>query len=147
MVSRQLVGKTLICVMLIPTILIGCADKSAKIAASYVSPLKYRSYSCAQLTEEYARVLEEAGITNKAQDDVAANDAWAMGIGLVVFWPALFFIDNDDQREQVARLKGELKAIDQAAIRKDCFDLRKSMDADKKRMKEAAERANKDSAN
>ena len=57
---------------------------------------------------------------NKQQDDVASNDNVAMGVGLVLFWPALFFIDNDDMREQVAQLKGEVDAVEQAAVQKKC---------------------------
>jgi hypothetical protein len=42
------------------------------------------------------------------------------GVGLVVFWPALFFLAGDDQKEALARLKGEYEALQAAAIRKDC---------------------------
>ena len=55
-----------------------------------------------------------------------------MGVGLVLFWPALFFIESDDQKEDVARLKGELKAVETAAIRKDCASLRQEIRADRK---------------
>ena len=119
----------------LPMAIAGCASESNSIKASYVSPLKYRNYTCDQLTEEYARVLEESRTVNKSQDDTAANDAVAMGVGLVLFWPALFFIDSDDQKEDVARLKGELKAVETAAIRKDCTSLRQVIREDKKQLK------------
>ncbi|MEA3643102.1 MAG: hypothetical protein VBE63_24640 [Lamprobacter sp.] len=43
-----------------------------------------------------------------------------MGVGLVLFWPALFFLAGDDQKEELSRLKGEYEALQQAAIRQDC---------------------------
>jgi hypothetical protein len=43
-----------------------------------------------------------------------------MGVGLVVFWPALLFIPGKDQSAEVSRLKGEMEALEQAAIAKNC---------------------------
>lgn len=57
---------------------------------------------------------------NKQQDDIASNDATATGIGLIIFLPALLFIDNDDLREEVAELKGRAEALEQASIQKKC---------------------------
>ena len=38
-----------------------------------------------------------------------------------VFWPALFFVKGDDAKTaELARLKGETEAIEQASIRKNC---------------------------
>lgn len=130
----------------LPMAIAGCASESNSIKASYVSPLKYRNYTCDQLTEEYARVLEESQTVNKSQDDTATNDAIAMGVGLVLFWPALFLIESDDQKEDVARLKGEIKAVEKAAIRKDCASLTLEIRADRKAAKDAAEEAAKTSA-
>ena len=38
-----------------------------------------------------------------------------------LFWPTLFLIDNDDMREQVALIKGQLNAIQESAIQKGCM--------------------------
>jgi len=43
-----------------------------------------------------------------------------MGVGLVLFWPALFFLAGEDKKEELARLKGDYEALQQAAIRQDC---------------------------
>ncbi len=108
-----------------------CASSSDKIEASYVSPMKYNSFNCSQMTQEYARLSQEASITNKQQNDIADNDAAAMGVGLILFWPALFFIDTDDKREEVARLKGEIKAVEEVSISKDCTALSRNIQDDK----------------
>ena len=98
----------------------GCAYKSAKISANYVSPLIYSNYGCEDLQQEYAWLIRKSKKVNKQQDDIASNDATATGIGLFLFWPALFFIDNDELREEVVQLKGEAEALEQASIQKKC---------------------------
>ncbi len=80
-------------------------------------------------------------MTNKEQNDIATNDAVAMGVGLILFWPALFFIDSDDRAEEVGRLKGEVKALEQASIQKDCTTLAKTMVEDKAAFAKAKEEA------
>jgi hypothetical protein len=101
-------------------LLLGCATSSKDVSASYVSPLQYQNYSCEQLRQEYMRVnrrmLESAG----RQDNKAHNDKVAMGVGLVLFWPALFFLAGDDHKEELARLKGECDAMESCAIQKNC---------------------------
>jgi len=42
-------------------------------------------------------------------------------VGIVVFWPALFFLGgNDQQTAELARLRGEMEAIEQVSVRKRC---------------------------
>ncbi len=42
-------------------------------------------------------------------------------IGVVLFWPSLFFIGGDKgNAAEVARLKGEMQAIEQANVSKNC---------------------------
>lgn len=44
-----------------------------------------------------------------------------MGVGLVLFWPALFALGGTKQQEaEYARLKGEHDALQQAAVAKKC---------------------------
>ncbi len=56
-----------------------------------------------------------------AQKQQATNDAVAMGVGLVLFWSALFCLaGGNDRKEELSRLKGEYDALEQAAIQKSC---------------------------
>jgi hypothetical protein len=118
--------------LLFVVLISACADKSSSIQASYVSPLAYNSYDCSALEQEYARLVRKSQSINKQQDDIASNDSVATGVGLILFWPALFFIDNDDLREQVAQLKGEVDAVEQAAIQKNCSSVSSQISSDKK---------------
>jgi len=99
----------------------GCASQSKDIGAAYVSPIQYKDYTCRQIREELARVTTRAHQLAGQVDENATGDAVAMGVGLILFWPALFFIDGDGtEAQEYARLKGEREALEQAAIRKDC---------------------------
>jgi hypothetical protein len=101
--------------------LAACAKGSSEIAASYVSPYQYEPYTCPQLAEEAQRVSRRASEVAGVQDQKATNDAVATTVGVIVFWPALFLMKgNDQQTAELARLRGEMEAIEQVSIRKKC---------------------------
>ena len=110
-----------ICILGAASILAGCATRSGDIAAAYVSPIQYQTYSCAQLSEEAARVSSRAAIASGTQDQNATNDAVATGVALVLFWRAAFMVKgNGANAQEVAQLKGDMDAIEQANIQKRC---------------------------
>jgi len=132
-----LLGALAICVS-------ACASRPEDIKASYVSPLQYQDYSCRQIGKEVSRVGRKLSEVSGAQDDTASGDSVAMGVGLVLFWPALFFIDSDDQKEEVARLKGEFDALEQIAIEKDCDvadDIQNARSYEEERIRKKREQA------
>lgn len=99
----------------------GCASRPDDISAAYVSPLPYQQLTCEQLAIEAQRVSTSAVAAAGAQNQQASNDAVATAIGVVVFWPALFLIKGDNSKAaEVARLKGEMQAIEQASLAKQC---------------------------
>ncbi len=101
--------------------LAGCATRAENISAAYVSPIQYQSFTCAQLQEEATRVSARAAVASGAQDQKANNDAVATGVGVILFWPALFFIKGDAaSAQEIAQLKGDMDAIEEANIQKKC---------------------------
>ena len=55
------------------------------------------------------------------QDKNASNDAVRTTVGVVLFWPAVLFNNGDNAHAaELARLKGEMQAIEDAARRKNC---------------------------
>jgi len=101
--------------------LTGCATASKDIAPVSVSPLIYESYDCDQLSAELARVHARAAQVGGRLDQAASNDAALTAAGMVLFWPALFFLGGTRQQEaEYARLRGESDAIQQAAIGRRC---------------------------
>ncbi|WP_436638034.1 hypothetical protein [Microbaculum sp. FT89] len=99
----------------------GCAKRADQISASYVSPIAYQNYTCEQIAQESLRISARAQQVAGTQDKKASRDAVAMGVGIVIFWPALFAINGDDQQTaELARLRGEMEALEQASIQKNC---------------------------
>lgn len=101
--------------------IVGCSSSPKNIDSIYVSSAVYNSYDCEQIDIEYARVRRKVAEVIGHQGGEAGKDAVAMGVGLVLFWPALFFLaGGNDQKEQLGRLKGELEALESAAVEKKC---------------------------
>ena len=99
----------------------GCATRPENIASAHVSTSGYNNMNCSQLRNEAAEVSNAAMSASAMQQKKATGDAVAMGVGLVLFWPAVFFIGGDGaQSAEVARLKGEMNAIQTVARRKGC---------------------------
>ncbi|MFZ4125573.1 MAG: hypothetical protein ACOYJ2_05830 [Rickettsiales bacterium] len=101
--------------------LMACAKHANEIQPQYISPMQYQSYSCKQLEMEMQslshRVQEVGGVV----ENTAQSDDMEMGVGLVLLWPTLFFLDGDTpQAAEYARLKGEFDALEKAAIKKEC---------------------------
>jgi hypothetical protein len=102
-------------------LLAGCADAPEKIATSYVSPLEYQSFDCQQLSAELMRVTTKANELAGTLQQASSNDSTKMGVGLILFWPTLFFLSgNTPQTAEFAQLKGRRDAIEQEAIMKKC---------------------------
>jgi len=102
----------------------GCATSPNEMSASYVSPLIYQSYDCEQLVMESDRVSRRVQSMHAKLDEKESDDSAKMAVGLILFWPALFFLDGDeDGAIEYKRLMGESEAVHQAAVAKKC-DLR-----------------------
>ncbi len=105
----------------LPLILAGCATSPKDIAPSYVSPVLYQNLTCEQLAGEAARVSQAAAIATGQQSKQATTDAVAVTTAIVLFWPALFFVGGDKtSAAEIARLKGEMNAIQAANTAKNC---------------------------
>ncbi|MGE0251226.1 MAG: hypothetical protein AB7G80_01095 [Dongiaceae bacterium] len=103
-------------------LLSACASDPDRLAAAYVSPTQYQSFSCAQIGEEQSRISRQASQLYGNLKKDADNDAAQMGVGLILFWPALFFLEGGDgpQAAEYQRLKGEYEALEQVSVRKKC---------------------------
>jgi len=98
-----------------------CATPSNKVAATYVSPTQYERWDCGVIGEEMQRVSARAAEVAGVQDQAATGDAVAMGVALVVFWPALFLVEGGAATEaELGRLKGQMDALQQVASSKSC---------------------------
>ena len=103
-------------------VLAACATQPEEIATAYVSPLHYKNFDCDQLELEAERVSRRALELHANLKDTADTDEAQMGIGLILFWPALFFLEGGDGAEamEYARIKGEREAIEKRSIEQKC---------------------------
>ena len=92
-----------------------CASRPESIAASYVSHEKYTQLDCAQLATKMTDVRAELDKYSKLQDSKATGDAWGVFLLGIPFSQM-----SGDHAGDVARLKGEVEAVDTAQVRNKC---------------------------
>jgi hypothetical protein len=116
---RKNITAFILSMMIIQT---GCATQPDKLNTTYVSPLKYKDYDCDQVVMEMDYVSKRTADLYQSLDKKADDDAAQMGIGLVLFWPALFFLEGGDGPEatEYSNLKGEYEALRTATVHKKC---------------------------
>lgn len=99
----------------------GCAPKPEEVVGTYVSPSTYSSYSCKQIITERNLVVQKVNELSGVQSKKAEDDSAKTAIGIVLFWPALFFVGHDDVAPQLATAKGNYDALTAAGTTKGCF--------------------------
>jgi hypothetical protein len=101
---------------------VGCASNPDSIDASYVSPLKYASYNCFQISTELDYVGQRTNTLYQNLQKKRSDDNWQMGVGLILFWPTLFALEGGDGADaaEYARLKGEFEALRQTSTQNNC---------------------------
>lgn len=99
----------------------GCATKAEDIAPSYVSSYTYETMPCQRLAIEAQTVSARAAQATGAQNKRQGQDAAKTAVAVVLFWPAAFFVSGDGaEAAEVAKLKGEMQAIQDVSRRKGC---------------------------
>lgn len=108
--------------VLVTTLLLaGCASKSEDISPAYISPVTYQNFSCKQLQMEAEGVSQRAAVASGRQDKARKNDVVKTTVGVVLFWPVLLFNEGDGAKaNELANLKGQMQAIEQASVQKNC---------------------------
>lgn len=108
--------------ILLAVLINGCATHPDEIKASSVSSAEYQNFDCDQIATEMRFLSRRANELYGDLDKIASDDAGQMGIGLVLFWPALFFLEGGDGPEaaEYARLKGQRYALEDVAVQKKC---------------------------
>jgi hypothetical protein len=61
------------------------------------------------------------GLASGQQDKMRSRDSVKTGVGVVLFWPVLLFMDGDGPKvSEIASLKGQMDAMGSATIQKKC---------------------------
>jgi hypothetical protein len=97
-----------------------CADAPEAVAPAYVSSGIFAEYSCSALNAEAQIISRQLAAATGRQQAAADNDATMTAVSLILFWPAVFWIGNNDGSAELAQIKGTAEAIRGAAVRKGC---------------------------
>jgi hypothetical protein len=100
--------------------LAACAPDPNTVAPAYISPTAYAGLACTALNAEAQRITARVAQVAGQQAQAASNDAAMTAVTLVLFWPAVFMLGNNDQSAELARLRGEAEALRLAALQRGC---------------------------
>lgn len=107
--------------IVVALVLVACAPKADRVAATYASPEIYAGMTCQELASEGMRVSNAAHSAAGLENRHRTQDTVATTVGIVIFWPALFFNHGSDATtSQLAELKGQMEAIEAASATKKC---------------------------
>jgi hypothetical protein len=101
--------------LLAASVLVGCANRPESIRASFVSHERFSELNCSQLTTKLADTRSELDKFSKMQDSKANGDAFGVFLLGIPFSKL-----SGDHEGDVARLKGEVEAIETAQIKSKC---------------------------
>ena len=93
-----------------------CAAPPEAIAPSYVSPIAYNGLSCSDLSAEAARVDAALTQASQRQEQAHGNDV----VGVLLIGVPVSTLSGTNVAPQVASLKGQQEAIQQAIVHKRC---------------------------
>uniref|UniRef100_UPI0040485506 hypothetical protein n=1 Tax=Polynucleobacter sp. TaxID=2029855 RepID=UPI0040485506 len=111
----------LVYISLISTV-VGCSTAAKDISPAYVSTALYADYDCDQVRADLIRVNGLVQSMTGRLDKNRENDNVTTTVGMVLFWPSLFFLGGTKEQEaQYAQLKGEYQALEQVSIQKKCM--------------------------
>lgn len=98
-----------------------CATSPENIKPHFVPSSAYSSATCEELDADLKDARARLAIMLREQGEDAQADAVAMGIGLLVFAPALLVLAaTDDREEEIGQLSGEVEGMTNAYVQKSC---------------------------
>src|ERR1700681_1028587 len=101
----------------------GCATPPANIQPTDVSSMKYDAADCGQLGKEAEEVAARLQETTGTLQTKANGNAVSVGVGAIIFWPALLVLaatGGKPEEAEVGRVKGEVVAIARTAKANGC---------------------------
>ena len=102
-------------------LLAGCATRSADVLPVPANAQEFSTWDCNRIDDESDAVRQRATELAWTVDEQVANNIGALGIGAVVFWPALLALRGDgSEAAALARWKGRDEALAAAARDKAC---------------------------
>lgn len=99
----------------------GCALRSHEVAPLPANPAQFAGLSCERIEDESETAQRRAAALAWSVDERAGGNIVALGVGMMVFWPALLaWRPQGPEADDLARLKGRFEALREAAVLKGC---------------------------
>ncbi|NHN38959.1 hypothetical protein G8764_16745 [Pseudomaricurvus alcaniphilus] len=102
---------------------IGCASKYESIPAQKIPAKKYQYYECNMLENRFEKVIDRAYKLAQIQGVAVTMDRVALASGVLNIVFPFMFMSGGSKDGEIAILKGEVIAIEEAALNKKCVDL------------------------
>jgi hypothetical protein len=97
-----------------------CATASDDVRPTFQSAAVYNDLSCEQIGSKINDISKQVNSASSKQDEKRKADQAATGVGVIVFWPALFLLATPSHKRELADLKGTYEALGRAAETKHC---------------------------
>lgn len=102
-------------------LLVSCTSNPDDYTTVYVSPHKYKDYSCEEIAVDMRGIGKKLGISYSEAQSERNKDVAIATVGTVLFWPAFLFLDGDElDLSRFGHLKSEMEALTTAAELKNC---------------------------
>ncbi len=102
--------------LLLPGLLIACAQAPETIAASYVPERPFLSYTCEQLAEEQLRLAGALAQASQRQEQTRCNDI----AGVLFLGMPMRTMSGGNMAPTIAHYRGTQEAMLRAGMRKGC---------------------------
>lgn len=96
--------------------LAACATAPEDIAPAYVSNMQYQAWTCEQMAAESARLASALVAASTQQSKARSNDT----VGVILLGLPVSSLSGSNVAPEIARLKGEQVAMQQAQALKNC---------------------------
>ena len=102
--------------------LVSCASDPSDLGGQYVPASTYSNLTCDKIASSLRTKNNRLSNLYAKLDKKRSNDNIQTGVGMLIFWPALLFLEGGDGPEaaEYRRLKGEVEALGEASNNKDC---------------------------
>jgi len=116
-----MIKKTLTLPFILLIVACSNAKHSYEVQSNYVPASRYAHLSCEQLISEAEALRARTPALAAAVDEHRKSQNGVEVVTWVLFWPAAFMLDDgSDNAQQLAQAKGDLEAIQQNLLSKDC---------------------------
>lgn len=95
--------------------------KTSLVESTFVSPDKYKNYSCSQISDEIEKINKRALPLAKELKDADASERSMVSIGpIFALGAAISAAASEDEKVELSRLNGEYNALKSVAKKKKC---------------------------